>query len=139
MSHDYNAETATLSDLIAVAEILVEHRGEENPITSGEIADETGLDSLDSSPRTRGVLRRLTHEFDFPIASNNQGYFLITERAEARSYLDDLKGRRKGIEQRENAVLTAVDRRGPARSEAMARLWVQELHDQLGESTEDDA
>lgn len=139
MSHDYKAESATLTDLIAVAEILVDHRGEDNPITSREIADETGLDSLDSTPCTRGVLRRLECEHDLPIASSNKGYYLIEEHGEARDYLQNLESRKQGIEQRKKAVMSAVERRGTAQSEAMARSWVDELQDQLVESTEDDA
>lgn len=138
MKHDIQADTATVHDLVAVAEILVEHRGEDNPITSGEIADRTGLDSLDSTPRTRGVIRKLTREFGLPIAASNKGYYFIENRGEAREYLDHLKGRRRGIEQRETAVQSAVDRRGMARTESQARSWVQDLRGQLVESTEEE-
>lgn len=139
MNHDYKAETATLTDLIAVAEILVEHRGQDNPITSGEIAGRTGLDTLDSTPRTRGVIRRLECEHDFPVASGGTGYYLIEEHGEVRDYLQNLESRKQGIKKRQEAVKDAVERRGTAQSEAMARSWVDELQDELVESTEDDA
>lgn len=139
MNHDYKAESATLTDLIAVAEILVEHRGSDNPITSGEIADRTGLDTLDSTPRTRGVIRKLECEYDFPVASGGTGYYLVQEHGEVRDYLQNLESRKQGIKKRQEAVKSAVETRGTARSEAMARSWVDDLQDELIESTEEDS
>lgn len=139
MSHDYKAKTAARTDLIAVADILSEHRGADNPITSGEIADMTGLDSLDSTPRTRGVIRRLEVEHDFPVASGGEGYYLVQELSEMRDYLTNLEKRKQGIKQRQAAVKSAVEQRGIAQSEEKAQSWVDELRDDLVESTEDDS
>lgn len=129
--HDIHAETATMSDIVAVAEILAQHRGSDNPVTSGEIADRTGLDSLDSTPRTRGVIRKLSRQFDFPIGASTKGYFLIERRGEAQEYLDDLEGRIQGIEQRKNAVVSSVNRRGVADDSAAVGNWIDDVREEV--------
>lgn len=131
-NHDIHAETATTADIVAVAEILADHRGSDNPVTSGEIADKTGLDSLDSTPRTRGVIRKLSRQYDFPIGASTKGYFLIEQKAEAQSYLDDLDGRIQGIEQRKNAVMSSINRRGVADGSAVDD-WVDDVREEVDE------
>jgi signal recognition particle GTPase len=138
MKHDIHAETARTSDLFAVAAILAEHRGEDNPITSGEIATVTGLDSLDSTPRTRGVIRRLTEEHGLPIAASNQGYYMIADAGEASEYLRDLEQRKQGIKQRQQAVGNAVEQRGLATNSETVSAWLTDLESQLLETDSDD-
>lgn len=133
---DIHAETATQSDLVAVAKILAQHRGSDNPVTSQEIADDTGLDSLDSTPRTRGVIRKLSRQHDFPIGASSKGYFLIAAENEAQSYLDDLEGRIEGIERRKDAVMSSINRRGCADSSTDVESWVQDLADEIDEGDE---
>lgn len=130
--HDIHGDDASTNDIIAVAEILSEHRGSDNPVTSGEIADKTGLDSLDSTPRTRGVIRKLSRQYDFPIGASTKGYFLIERRGEAQEYLDDLDGRIQGIEQRKNAVVSSINRRGVADGAAVDE-WVDDVREEVNE------
>lgn len=132
-THDIHAEDATEADIVAVAEILSEHRGSDNPVTSGEIADKTGLDSLDSTPRTRGVIRRLQRQYDWPVASSPKGYFLIKQKGEAQEYIDDLEGRIQGIEQRKNAVVSSISRRGVADGSAAVDDWIDDVREEVGE------
>lgn len=134
---DIHAETATEEDIVAVAEILAEHRGADNPVTSQEIADKTGLDANDSTPRTRGVIRKLQRQYDFPVAASSQGYYLIERRQEARKYLDDLDGRIHGIKQRKHAVLSSVSRRGVASDSSEIEQWIDDVRDDV-EGDEDE-
>lgn len=123
----------TSHDIVAVAEILAEHRGSSDPVTSQEIADRTGLDSLDSTPRTRGVIRKLQRQYDWPVASSSKGYFLIEQPQEARTYIDDLEGRIEGIEQRKNAVVSSINRRGVADESSAVREWIDDVREEVGE------
>lgn len=122
---DIHAETATESDIVAVARILVSHRGRENAITSREISERTGLDSLDSTPRTRGVIRRLSEEYAFPIGASGNGYFLIATRDEAEEYLDTLNTRIQGIDRRKETVVSAIEHRGYAQSPEDVSEWLE--------------
>lgn len=132
MKHDIHAETATDNDLVRVAAILADHRGKDNPITSGEIADATDLDTHDSTPKTRGVIRELTEDYGLPIAASTKGYYLISDGLEASEYLRDLEGRMRGIQKRKDNVCEAVESRGIADSEQTVRTWVLDLESDVG-------
>lgn len=132
-THDIHADQATADDFVAVAKILAEHRGRNNAISSQEIADRTGLDKSDSTPRTRGVIRQLQRQFDWPVAATSQGYFLISQEAEAKSYLDNLDGRITGIEKRKDAVISSIDRRGVAGGSDSVTEWIEDVREELEE------
>jgi hypothetical protein len=132
MKHDIHAETATENDLVKVAAILADHRGKDNPITSGEIAEVTDLDTHDSTPKTRGVIRTLTEDYGLPIAASTKGYYMIANGAEASEYLRDLEQRMRGVQKRKDNVCEAVESRGIADSEQTVRTWVSDLETQVG-------
>lgn len=131
MKHDIHAQTATDNDLVKVAAILADHRGKDNPITSREIAEVTGLDSLDSAPKTRGVIRQLTNEFGLPIAASTKGNYLISDGVEASEHLRDLEQWMAGITTRKDRVCDAVETKGVADSEATVRSWVREVEHEI--------
>lgn len=131
--HDIHAEDATEADIVAVAEILAEHRGRDNAVSSQEIADKTGLDTSDSTPRTRGVIRKLQRQYDWPVAATNQGYFLISQKGEARTYLDNLDNRIRGIEKRQDAVVSSISRRGCADGSHPVGEWLNDVREEVGE------
>lgn len=132
MKHDIHAQTATDNDLVKVAAILADHRGADNPITSGEIAEATDLDTHDSTPKTRGVIRELTEDYGLPIAASTKGYYLIENGIEASEYLRDLEGRMQGIQNRKDNVCDAVETKGIADSEQTVRAWIDELESEVG-------
>lgn len=136
MKHDIHAETATDSDLVEVAAILADHRGKDNAITSGEIADMTGLDAHDSTPTTRGVIRKLIVEYGLPIASTSTGYYFIENGVEVSECLRQLEGRMAGIQRRKDRLCDAVETYGVADSEQTVRSWVMELESQVGGDVE---
>lgn len=131
MQHDIHAQTTTDNDLVNVAAILADHRGRENAITSGEIAEATNLDTHDSTPKTRGVIRKLTNEYDLPIAASTKGYYMIANGAEASEYLRDLEGRMQGIQKRKDNICEAVESRGIADSEGTVQRWVSDLETEV--------
>lgn len=92
-----------------VKEILLEHRGANNPITSREINEQVELDNVGSFPSTRAVIRSIVLDDQIPIAGSSQGYYVIENEDELGRYLDNLDKRSINIMERKFAVLRAVE------------------------------
>lgn len=92
----------------AVKEILLEHRGSSNPISSREISERFGLDDIGSFPNTRAVIRKLVMEEKLPVASGSQGYYIIETEDELADYLETLEGRMLAIADRKYGVRRAA-------------------------------
>lgn len=91
-----------------VKELLLDHKGADDPITSREINDEVGLDSVGSFPSTRAVIREIVLEDQIPIAGSSNGYYVLEEEEELEAYLDNLENRIMGLTERRLAVKLAV-------------------------------
>lgn len=91
-----------------VKELLLEHEGSDDPITSREINEEINLDNLGSFPSTRAVIRELVLEDQLPIAATSQGYFIIQDENELSEYVDQLESRVMNITERKFAVQRAA-------------------------------
>lgn len=92
-----------------IKEILLEHQGADNPITSREINEEFDLDNIGSFPSTRALIRDIVLEDKIPIAGSNQGYYVIETEGEYQDYLDNLDRRSLQIMERKFAVRDAVE------------------------------
>jgi hypothetical protein len=92
-----------------VKELLLEHRGADDPISSREISETLEKDEVGSFPSTRMLIREIMLEDEIPIASGNQGYFVIETETELQSYLDQLENRILGISERKFAVQKAAN------------------------------
>ena len=110
-------------------EILQDHRGKENAITSEELSDRLGgIDRLDSTPKTRmQLIRPLLVEHGYPVASWGGGYFLLSSEEEKEEYIAHLQDRIAGIEERIDSVEQAFDETGSFR-----RNEAESLDDFLG-------
>ena len=91
-----------------VRDIILDHRGSENPISSREINDEIGVDSIGSFPSTRAIIRELVLENQIPIASSNQGYYVIETEDELAEYIENLSTRIDSIAERRFAIQRAA-------------------------------
>lgn len=91
-----------------VKDLLLEHQGKDDAITSREINDEVDLDSIGSFPSTRAVVRDIIMEDQIPIAGGSQGYYVIQDEDELRDYIDQLESRVMQITERKFAVQRAV-------------------------------
>jgi hypothetical protein len=92
-----------------VKELLLAHRGADNPITSREINDEIDEDTVGSFPETRMLVRDIIVEDGIPIASSNDGYYVVETEQELFEYIDNLDSRILSIADRKAAVLSAAD------------------------------
>jgi hypothetical protein len=95
---------ALLDDL---EELLDDHRGPENAISSGEIADELGIDDSGSNPRTREAVKALLDERELPVISNSNGYFVATAESQVEEEIESLQSRIQDIQQRQQLIRDA--------------------------------
>lgn len=91
-----------------VEAILRNHTGADNPISSREIDDELGLDSVGSFPNTRAVIRELLLEDQIPIASSSNGYYIIETEDELAEYIESLESRMLSIADRKYGIRRAA-------------------------------
>ena len=89
-------------------DLLLDHQGADNPITSRELNEKLDLDNVGSFPSTRALVREIVIEDQIPIAGTNQGYFVIETEAELSEYLDNLNSRIESIIERRFAVRLAA-------------------------------
>lgn len=92
-----------------VKEILLEHHGADNPVTSREINERLDLDNVGSFPTTRSVIREILMVDGVPVASNSNGYYIIETDEELENYVDRLGERINNIAERKYGVLAAAD------------------------------
>lgn len=92
--------------------VLQEHVGPQDAITSGELASACGIADGDANPDTRAAIRTLVEDRNLPVAATSQGYYLMTSREQLESYLEDLDSRIAGIQERKHLVVEAFQRGG---------------------------
>lgn len=94
--------------LETVKELLLEHRGEDNAISSREINDVIEVDSVGSFPKTREIVRELLFEEGIPIASGGNGYYVIENQDELEEEIGSIDRRIGNIAERRVAVRRAA-------------------------------
>lgn len=87
--------------------LMMDHRGPDNTISSGQIAEMLDIDDGEAQPKTREAIRTLSEERGVPIASTSRGYFLIETEGQLNDYLERLDSRIAGIQQRKQTVMDA--------------------------------
>lgn len=95
-----------------VKELLMEHHGAGNSISSREIDEQLDLDNVGSFPSTREVVRDIVLKDQIPIVSEpgpNGGYFVPETEAEIETYIEQLNSRIAGITERKVAVQIAAN------------------------------
>ncbi len=100
---------STQSPREVVRDILMDHRGSDNPITSREINEKIQQDSVGSFPETRQIIREVMIEEQIPIAAGSQGYYVIESEEELSEYIENLDNRVLSITARKQAVLRAAN------------------------------
>lgn len=92
-----------------VREMILNHRGRNNAITSREINNQINVDNVGSFPGTRAIIRELVVDEGIPIAGGPNGYFLIETREELDGYVDTLDSRALEMMERKVSVLKAMN------------------------------
>ncbi|WP_049899211.1 hypothetical protein [Halococcus agarilyticus] len=91
-----------------VRNLILNHQGAANPISSRQINDDIEVDDIGSFPNTRSIVRELIFEEGLPIASGSNGYYLIETEAELVGYTESLESRVLNITDRKAAVIRAA-------------------------------
>jgi hypothetical protein len=88
-------------------ELLTDHRGPENAISSGTIADRLDIDDSDSNPRIREAVKVLLDERELPVISNANGYYVATAENQIEEEIESLQSRIQSIQQRQQLIRDA--------------------------------
>lgn len=89
-----------------VIDVLKNHFGRENAITTREIARKVhSSERHDTQPAVRKAIREAILDSGLPVASDGSGYYLIRDFDEMTNYLEDLESRARAIRARGDAVL----------------------------------
>ena len=91
-------------DANQIKDILLQHYGKRNPITSLEIANIIGIVEDDTHAQTRALILNCAKNYDLPLAAHNRGYYLISNQQEYDEYMANLDSRSAGIEERKRII-----------------------------------
>lgn len=83
-----------------VRDLLLDHRGADNPISSREINDVIDVDNVGSFPTTRRLVREVMEREKVPIASGNEGYYMIETADELEDEIESINDRIGSIAER---------------------------------------
>ena len=78
-----------------IRDILIEHKGRENAITSNTITSKIGVDSSPSMVDIREIITITIFKFELPIVSSNSGYYLLREKDD-----EDVERYERSLDQR---------------------------------------
>lgn len=86
--------------------------GPDNAISSKELAARVGIDDGEARPVTRRLVRQVMRFHLRPIASTNEGYFIVPEDEPelARQEIESLEHRAEEIRERRRLFEAAMDR-----------------------------
>lgn len=87
-----------------IKDILLQHYGKRNPITSSEIASIIGVVEDDTHAKTRELIFKCAEKYGLPLAANNRGYYIISNQQEYDEYMTNLDSRSAGIEERKRII-----------------------------------
>jgi hypothetical protein len=76
-----------------VKELLLNHRGKGNEISSREINDQVVLDDVGSFPQTRKCVRDIMEQEGIPVIGGGNGYYVAETEEEIESALSTLESR----------------------------------------------
>ena len=88
-----------------IKEMLLNHKGKANAITSGKIAVALDIPENDTVATTRSLITKLIRE-GLPIGATDNGYFLIETQEELNEYIQRLNDRIYGIYDRINRLIS---------------------------------
>ncbi|KKK45614.1 hypothetical protein LCGC14_3165190, partial [marine sediment metagenome] len=111
-----------------IKEILLEHKGKKNAITSREIAKQIGEKWGVSGGNIRPKITETIKQYQLPVASHtNKGYFFINNKKEFKNYLKTL-----------DSYINAITDRKAFISVFFYRYFKDEKLELIGEIIDDD-
>lgn len=71
-----------MNKLEAIRDILKQHIGKSNKVTSSQIAKKININEDATHAKTRALILETAKKYKLPLGANNRGYYLINNKAE---------------------------------------------------------
>lgn len=94
---DSNGKERLEMSLRKLRDILNEHKGKDNAITSAEIANKLGINEDATHALTRSLITQAIEKYRLPVAATVKGYYIVATKEEADEYITNLTSRISGI------------------------------------------
>lgn len=91
-----------------VRELLLEHRGKGNEISSREINQQLEMDNVGSFPQTRECIRDIMLNEQIPIIGGGNGYYVAETEEEVQDALETFESRILSITERKMLLQRAA-------------------------------
>ena len=98
-----------MDEIKQIRDILMQHCGKSNAITSREIANLIDIIEDDTHAKTRAMILEAARIYSLPLAADTVGYYLITNEEEYNAYMNNLDSREEGIEERKELITKNYD------------------------------
>ena len=96
--------------LLEIKKIMENHKGEENCVSAGKIAEMLGLKQEDTHIQPRKYIYETMKKYRIPIAGGSRGYYIINDKKELERYTNNLDNRITEIEKRKQEVRTIFEK-----------------------------
>ena len=98
-----------MDQLNRIKEILENHVGKENQISSGDIGPEIGIHENATHVQVRNLIREAIEELKIPVGGSNRGYCLSKNEAELKQYTDSIDKRIEKMQRRKELIEQAFE------------------------------
>lgn len=95
------------AQLLKIKEILENHRGKENQISSGKIGPQIGIYEDATHVQVRSLIRDVIEKLKLPVAGGSRGYYLIKDENELKAYIKNIDNRINEMQKRKDMVESA--------------------------------
>ncbi len=93
--------------LLRLKEILENHRGKENQISSGKIGPQIGVYEDATHVQVRSLIRDAIGKLKLPVGGGSRGYYLIKDENELKEYIKNIDNRIDEMQKRKDLVESA--------------------------------
>ncbi|MBW1692679.1 MAG: hypothetical protein JRJ41_00690 [Deltaproteobacteria bacterium] len=95
------------AQLLKIKEILENHRGKENQISSGKIGPQIGIYEDATHVQVRSLIRDAIDKLKLPVGGGSRGYYLIKDENELKACIRNIDNRIDKMKKRKGLVESA--------------------------------
>lgn len=93
-----------MTDKEKIRDILLQHKGKANPVTSKTISAEFGYPMEDTQVLSRKTIHNVAEEYHLPLLSCNKGYYIAETEQELEEYNKNIDSRINNMDKRRNLI-----------------------------------
>ena len=97
------------AQLNRIKEIIEDHVGRDNQISSGKIGPEIGIHEDATHVQVRNLILEAIEKLRLPIGGSNRGYYLIKDEDELRQYTESMDKRINKMQRRKDLIEEAFE------------------------------